>query len=1120
LILAGACGAWMAVPARKDKRWTEAEWVEWQGQWEAQWQKDPLEPYIDEVRSDRDAGSRFLHRGEVQGAVRCFERAMAVLRPIATRLKHAPKERTVARQLRHMSIGMLTSLSSCYLQGHPPKTPPDPHKALAVSEEALLLSPSCVEALTCKGDSLLALGRHDEAEEALQRAKKLDERRRLKSHAVNAAAVKRKTGWHGRQSPTTSRSPQMSFTCSRTLLAELSRLRKKGGERYKAGDISAAASSYEEAREVLTAHAELAHSDDAQEICTMEITLLTNLALCYLGTKPSDPERALACCEAVLGLEPSNIKALFRRGQALAGMSRNVEALAEFTAASKINPDDPAIRRETERVRPLAEKDQHFERFLEHERRRAKEDDEEHEELFDLGWHAAEELFQAVGHGYGGTMQGETTGEVRVVSPLDSAAKNDGSDEELPSLASTERESCGPTGSRVLELAELLAEVERLRQHGGKLFKFGEVMRAIRSFEQGIALMRPTELQWRGVHTAESDAGKLCIVFHALLTNCALGHLQGEPPGLPPAPEKALRCCEEALELEPRSPKALFRKGRALSDLERHREAVVVLERTAKLRPKDAGVRRELERVRLLALDDDLHRRVQHLREEGKQCVQRGETRTAARCFEEALTMLWDSDVPPSREDQAKDAVAAAALGTGSSKARRCVAQVGILVDLAGCYLLGAPSTEELPEVTSDPRRTLDMCDLALILEPASAHAHLKRAEALQQVGEGTAARAALSRVARLEPEEDSIRKELQRISGILKRERLAERRVFEGMFEQLEGFASSGRPEGATQWPEDCWPTPLNTLGVDSVQAFANHLAMVLAEQGFAAYTMQLLHTLRHEIERHFGWGAGREMTRLVPLVQRITHGQVYRLEEPGHPLRLVVSYMEGLWPERPWHDEAEYPWTALLSEGAESILEELRFHEQDGTLWLDPDEALGPRTGTVCNLVRQGLWVSEERFPRTRALLSTLDGMRPYEVVLLKMPPRSDDTLHNSDSNCVLAAHLPLDMAHGTSNTLCVGGLERTCQCGEVHIFDHTYAHAARNGSKRDCVTFTCRFYHPGVSEVERYALLYLAELVDFLQASPVFQQASLFATEMCGMPPWSGHVDGSSEPITLLL
>ena len=94
--------------------------------------------------------------------------------------------------------------------------------------------------------------------------------------------------------------------------------------------------------------------------------------------------------------------------------------------------------------------------------------------------------------------------------------------------------------------------------------------------------------------------------------------------------------------------------------------------------------------------------------------------------------------------------------------------------------------------------------------------------------------------------------------AGMLRRERLAERRAFEEMFEQLKDFASSGRLERATQWPKDSWPTPLSTLGVESVQAFADHLAGVLAEQGFAAYTMQLLHTLRHELERHFGWVQG----------------------------------------------------------------------------------------------------------------------------------------------------------------------------------------------------------------------------------------------------------------------
>ena len=41
-----------------------------------------------------------------------------------------------------------------------------------------------------------------------------------------------------------------------------------------------------------------------------------------------------------------------------------------------------------------------------------------------------------------------------------------------------------------------------------------------------------------------------------------------------------------------------------------------------------------------------------NLRDSGRQCVLRGETRMAAGCFEGALTLLWEGDVPPSREYQ------------------------------------------------------------------------------------------------------------------------------------------------------------------------------------------------------------------------------------------------------------------------------------------------------------------------------------------------------------------------------------------------------------------------------------------------------------------------------------
>jgi hypothetical protein len=55
------------------------------------------------------------------------------------------------------------------------------------------------------------------------------------------------------------------------------------------------------------------------------------------------PQRPLLC-SAVLALQPENLKAMFRRGQALSKMSRFAEAKEQLLTAAKADPKDKNIR--------------------------------------------------------------------------------------------------------------------------------------------------------------------------------------------------------------------------------------------------------------------------------------------------------------------------------------------------------------------------------------------------------------------------------------------------------------------------------------------------------------------------------------------------------------------------------------------------------------------------------------------------------------------------------------------------------------------------------------------------------------------------------------------------------
>ncbi|KAI3621322.1 rna polymerase ii-associated protein 3 [Moniliophthora roreri] len=83
-------------------------------------------------------------------------------------------------------------------------------------------------------------------------------------------------------------------------------------------------------------------------------TFPLNRAAAYLKLgKNEDAERD---CTTVLTLSPSNVKAIFRRGQARLGMGKLDEAKADFEAAAKIEPGNQAVKDELGNIQVLTQK--------------------------------------------------------------------------------------------------------------------------------------------------------------------------------------------------------------------------------------------------------------------------------------------------------------------------------------------------------------------------------------------------------------------------------------------------------------------------------------------------------------------------------------------------------------------------------------------------------------------------------------------------------------------------------------------------------------------------------------------------------------------------------------------
>jgi tetratricopeptide (TPR) repeat protein len=112
--------------------------------------------------------------------------------------------------------------------------------------------------------------------------------------------------------------------------------RQLGNGAFKRGDFSEAISQYEYALKALS---------DQDRASKAAMPVLTNLAFALLK-RNSDEQDLLSCvqhCDQAIEIEVKNVKAHFRRSQALAGLSKSSEAIASAKTACECSPGDKAV---------------------------------------------------------------------------------------------------------------------------------------------------------------------------------------------------------------------------------------------------------------------------------------------------------------------------------------------------------------------------------------------------------------------------------------------------------------------------------------------------------------------------------------------------------------------------------------------------------------------------------------------------------------------------------------------------------------------------------------------------------------------------------------------------------
>ncbi|KAJ3301675.1 hypothetical protein HDV03_000516 [Kappamyces sp. JEL0829] len=85
------------------------------------------------------------------------------------------------------------------------------------------------------------------------------------------------------------------------------------------------------------------------EIKTLLVATHSNMAACYL--KLNKPSKCIQSCDLVLGIDPKNGKAMFRKGQALHALHDYDHAQAILKEAVLLAPNDTGIRSELQAVK-------------------------------------------------------------------------------------------------------------------------------------------------------------------------------------------------------------------------------------------------------------------------------------------------------------------------------------------------------------------------------------------------------------------------------------------------------------------------------------------------------------------------------------------------------------------------------------------------------------------------------------------------------------------------------------------------------------------------------------------------------------------------------------------------
>lgn len=259
----------------------------------------------------------------------------------------------------------------------------------------------------------------------------------------------------------------------------------------------------------------------------------------------------------------------------------------------------------------------------------------------------------------------------------------------------------------------------------------------------------------------------------------------------------------------------------------------------------------------------------------------------------------------------------------------------------------------------------------------------------------------------------------------------------------------------------------------------------------------------VEHAMIERFGQGDEQPIFRVLQswrfletnYEHREYHGKNHDNPEQSLCHQHCHSYVPGLSVKEFWENES-FDWTQKLASKYNAIRKEFldvtqdmkRLQEQGNNVWagaLTEDASSYGVGWKTLVLMDRSRWdpVNVNLFPVTAKAVHEA-GVPAVEVFFASLQPDSNIKPHSDFTNFVLTSHLGVDIPYSGENKcrIQIGDTVRQWINGEVMVFDTSLMHDAVNESDKTRYILMMRIWHPELTQVERDALQFIYDCLDF--------------------------------------